>query len=228
MKRKNELKKYMTFIFIIIALILIYGIYTLINNNKNIYIDPSKEIVYVSYESSNYEQKVPSLNIKKVSDDINKEITSFTTPYLEQKDVLIEYHYTVNGNILSLVIIITKSSIEGPPDIAFKTYNINLDKLTVLSNQKVLELCDIKQEHVIKGINNIFNNYYKDELKQKIIPSNMTFEQYLEKRGLKDIPNNIEYYIENGNLNVYLDYNIYIEEETDFYLEDVGYSFIIK
>jgi len=205
-----------------------YGIYLLISSNKDITNDPSKDIVYTSYKSNNYEQEVPNLNIKRVSNTINNEINTLVKPYIEKENALIEYHYNVSGNILSLIIAITETKNESVPDIIFKSYNINLKTLKVLSDDELLSLFDTNKNNTTNKINNIFKNYYNEELRNNIIPKTMTYQDYLRIRNLEDISSKLYYYVDNSSLEVYVAYNIYSEEETDFYLEEVGYSFYIN
>lgn len=228
MKKKKQYKKYLHIVIVLILILLVYGIYLLISNNKNVINDTSKDIVFTSYESTEYEQEVPNINIKKISNSINNEINMFVKPYIEKENSLIEYHYNVSGNILSLIIAITETKNESVPDIKFKTYNINLRQLKVLSDSEVLSLFDTDANQITNKINNIFNKYYNEELNNNIIPKTMTYEDYLKIRDLNNINNKIYYYINNSRLETYVAYNIYSEEETSFYLEEVGYSFYIN
>ena len=143
---------------------------------------------------------------------------------LEKENVSIEYKYNINGNILSLIIIISETKDESAPNLYFKTYNINLKKLKVLSDKEVLNLFDTNKSKITKGINEIFTNYYNEELKYNIIP-NMTYQEYLKMRKLDNINDKLYFYISNNNLEVFVQYNIFSEVEKSFYLEDVGYSF---
>lgn len=222
--KKKKYKNYFYLTIILLILLIGYGIYVIQNNNKNVIIDSSKDIVFTVYKSTSYKQEVPNINIKKLNNNINNEINKLVEPYLEKENVSIEYKYNINGNILSLIIIISETKDESAPNLYFKTYNINLKKLKVLSDKEVLNLFDTNKSKITKGINEIFTNYYNEELEYSIIP-NMTYQEYLKMRKLDNINDKLYFYISNNNLEVFVQYNIFSEVEKSFYLEDVGYSF---
>ena len=222
--KKKKYKNYFYLTIILLILLIGYGVYVIQNNNKNVIIDSSKDIVFTIYKSTSYKQEVPNINIKKLNNNINNEINKLVEPYLEKENVSIEYKYNINGNILSLIIIISETKDESAPNLYFKTYNINLKKLKVLSDKEVLNLFDTNKSKITKGINEIFTNYYNEELKYNIIP-NMTYQEYLKMRKLDNINDKLYFYISNNNLEVFVQYNIFSEVEKSFYLEDVGYSF---
>ena len=222
--KKKKYKNYFYLTIILLILLIGYGIYVIQNNNKNVIIDSSKDIVFTVYKSTSYKQEVPNINIKKLNNNINNEINKLVEPYLEKENVSIEYKYNINGNILSLIIIISETKDESAPNLYFKTYNINLKKLKVLSDKEVLNLFDTNKSKITKGINEIFTNYYNEELEYNIIP-NMTYQEYLKMRKLDNINDKLYFYISNNNLEVFVQYNIFSEVEKSFYLEDVGYSF---
>lgn len=222
--KKKKYKNYFYLTIILLILLIGYGVYVIQNNNKNVIIDSSKDIVFTVYKSTSYKQEVPNINIKKLNNNINNEINKLVEPYLEKENVSIEYKYNINGNILSLIIIISETKDESAPNLYFKTYNINLKKLKVLSDKEVLNLFDTNKSKITKGINEIFTNYYNEELKYNIIP-NMTYQEYLKMRKLDNINDKLYFYISNNNLEVFVQYNIFSEVEKSFYLEDVGYSF---
>lgn len=222
--KKKKYKNYFYLTIILLILLIGYGIYVIQNNNKNVIIDSSKDLVFTVYKSTSYKQEVPNINIKKLNNNINNEINKLVEPYLEKENVSIEYKYNINGNILSLIIIISETKDESAPNLYFKTYNINLKKLKVLSDKEILNLFDTNKSKITKGINEIFTNYYNEELKYNIIP-NMTYQEYLKMRKLDNINDKLYFYISNNNLEVFVQYNIFSEVEKSFYLEDVGYSF---
>ena len=222
--KKKKYKNYFYLTIILLILLIGYGIYVIQNNNKNVIIDSSKDIVFTIYKSTSYKQEIPNINIKKLNNNINNEINKLVEPYLEKENVSIEYKYNINGNILSLIIIISETKDESAPNLYFKTYNINLKKLKVLSDKEVLNLFDTNKSKITKGINEIFTNYYNEELEYSIIP-NMTYQEYLKMRKLDNINDKLYFYISNNNLEVFVQYNIFSEVEKSFYLEDVGYSF---
>ncbi len=228
--KKNKKNNYQTYLYIVILLIIlliIYGIFQILNTNKTILLDNNKDIVYNKIENKDLNQYVPNINIKEISTTINNDIDTFTNPYLNNKAVEITNNYEINGNILSLIIIITDFSNEIP-DYTFKSYIIDLSKLKILTEDEYLSMFNTNKDYIHNYINNIFSKYYKEELTNKIIDSSTTYNNYLKLRELTNLDKSITYYIEKGNLVVYLDYNIYSEKETSFYLEDVSYKFYVN
>ena len=74
MKKDSNYKKYLYLIFILIFLIVSFGIYKLINTNKSPLLDKNKEIVYLYYNNDELDQKVPAVNINNISNNINNSI----------------------------------------------------------------------------------------------------------------------------------------------------------
>ncbi len=221
----KKLKVYFSLVILIIICLIVYGLYALLYRNDSVILDSSKDIVYTSYENEEYNQKIPNINIKKLSTQINNSIEEFTKEYKDVKTVTISYHYQVNGNILSLFITVQDHQYEGAPDVSFKSYIVNLKKLKLLSDDEVLELFDLDKETITRAIDTRFKEYYQDEITKKVISSDMTYQEYIEKRGLSDLGSNLYLDIKDSKLNVYVDYNAFIAEERQYYLAKVGYIF---
>ncbi len=224
---EKKLKKYFLLVILIIILLIIYGIYLLANRNEKVVKDSSKNIVYTYYENSDYNQKIPNVNINKLDKKINDSIIEFTNNFKDSKTASISYQYSLSGNILSLLITVEDSKYEGSPDVSFKSYIIDLKKLKILNDDQVLKLFAIDKKTVVDEINNRFKKYYEEEIDKKII-SNMTYKEYMDKRNLNNIGDNIYLYIEDAKLNVYLDYNSFVAEEKTYYLANIGYKFEIS
>lgn len=224
MKEKN-IKIYLLVSIALIIGLAIYGVYLLMNRNGNVILDSSKEIVFTSYDNEEYNQHIPNVNIKRIGNDINNSINDFVVKYKDVKTNTITYHYQVNGNILSLFIIVEDNSLEGASDVTFKSYNIDLNKLKVLSDEEVLDLFDLDKQVIVNEIDKKFKNYYNDEKSKNIISSNMTYQEYMNKRGLSNLKDNLYFDINKGKLNVYVDYNSFLAEEKVYYLANVGYVF---
>lgn len=224
MKEKN-IKIYLLVSIALIIGLAIYGVYLLMNRNGNVILDSSKEIVFTSYDNEEYNQHIPNVNIKRIGNDINNSINDFVVKYKDVKTNTITYHYQVNGNILSLFIIVEDNSLEGASDVTFKSYNIDLNKLNVLSDEEVLDLFDLDKQVIVNEIDKKFKNYYNDEKSKNIISSNMTYQEYMNKRGLSNLKDNLYFDINKGKLNVYVDYNSFLAEEKVYYLANVGYVF---
>ena len=57
-------------------------------------LDNSKEIVYLYYSNEEYNHKVPAVNIKKISNEINNSIYEFVNPYIDK-----EYYFKDIGHV---------------------------------------------------------------------------------------------------------------------------------
>ena len=89
----KKLKVYFSLVILIIICLIVYGLYVLFYRNDSVILDSSKDIVYTSYENEEYNQKIPNINIKKLSTQINNSIEEFTKEYKDVKTVTISYHY---------------------------------------------------------------------------------------------------------------------------------------
>ncbi len=224
---ENQIKIFIFIVAIFLLVLLIYGISLLSNRNNNVLLDSSKPIVYTTYKNSELNKDIPQVNIKKISDDINNQIIEFTNPYKDVETNAIKYNYEVNGNVLSLIVIIENYEIEGPADTIFLSYNIDLKKLKVLSNEELLKLFNYDENTMLETINKNFNDYYQDELDKRII-KNMTYEEYLNIHEIYDLRNQMYYYVKEGKLNIYVDFLEWASEETEDYFVDKSYIFEIQ
>ena len=223
--KNNNFKKYYVLIIILIVLIIFFGLYKLLNTNNNPILDKNKEIVYLFYSSKDNRQKVPAVNLKKISDNINFSINDFVNPYLDKEYVSIDYHYNVSGNILSLLITVTDYSREGAPDYTFKSFIINLKKLQILDNDNILKLYNTNIDNVVNMLDKQFKEYYDDEISKGIIDKSVSYDNYLISHEIDNLSNQISFDIVNSKLVIYLDFNEFSEIEKDYYFKDIGHEF---
>ena len=227
---KNKLYAYMVFAIIAIFILLIYGISLLSNRNdtKSLLIDKKHDIVYTSYENKEYDKQVPAVNIKDISNDINVNINNFVEPYIDKMTNKIYYNYQINGNILSLIVILENYEIEGPADVRYMAYTIDLKELKVLSNEDIYNLFGFNEEYLLRVLDNNFKSYYKDAKNKKIFDSSISYEEYLRLHEITNFRDQIYCYIDNGKLNVYLDYNEWASNETEDYFVSIGHVFVVE
>ena len=98
-----------------------------------------KTLVYTKKERTykGNRSEVPYLNIKGTqSENINKDIENFTSKYYSNPKNIISYTYDVSDKILSLVVKVAYFDKVYYPD--FRTYNINLSDLSILSDEDLL------------------------------------------------------------------------------------------
>ena len=225
--KKNNIKILIGIIILIIFIIFIYGIQLLFSNKStnDLLIDKSKDIVYTSYENTEYEKEVPSLNIINISDEVNNSINEFVKSYISKKANRISYHYQINGNILSLFTIIEDFQVEGSADVHYLSYIIDLKKLKILTNKEILDMFQTDEGSLIEVLNNNFKSYYETEKNKKIIPIDMSYEEYLTSHEITNFSDQMYYDISDSKLKIYLDYNQWTSYETENYLTNVGYIF---
>lgn len=233
-------KKYSKIIPIIIGTILIilliwYYFYN--NKNKNfnyLKLDDSKYLVYTIYENSNDDNtltEVPVINVDaEVASKINKEITSEMTEFLNESGNKVTYEWELNGVILSLVLKMVDNNTEYNPEVKFKTYNVNLETLEQVSDSDILELYDIDEKTVAYNIQEQFKKFYEESGKEGYVDSNeCDYACYLKWRGVTDYMDNINYYIKDGKLYVYREFQFYsIFGEEEFFTEEDFLFYITK
>ena len=228
-KEEFNIKEYWTICIILIIVISIYGIYTLFSRptTKKLLLDSSKEIVYTFYEDEKTDKIVPALNIKRISEKVNNDINTFANQYINVEFCKIDYHYQINGNILSLLISVEDYSTEGATDVHFLSFIIDLKRLKVLDNNEILDLFKINSNTIFNTLNNDFKSYYEEEIKQNLISSTQTYETYLYNHEITNFIDQACYDIDKGELNIYLDYKVWSPDEVEPYLSNVGYVFVL-
>ena len=224
-RKKKDYKQYFYLIIVLISLLVFFGIYKLMNSNKNPILDNSKEIVYLYYNNEEYNHKVPAVNIKKISNEINNSINEFVNPYIDKEYVSIDYHYNISGNILSLFIIVSDYEREGAPNYSFKSFIVNLKELKILDTNSILKLFNTDIDSIVNKLDNEFKNFYNDEVNKNIIDSSVTYEKYLKLHEIDSFYDQINFDIVNSELVICLDYNEYAEIENEYYFKDIGHVF---
>lgn len=222
----------MLLIILITALIIliIYGLNKFNYGYKNIKTKPSEQLVYTYYENKKLKQEIPILNLKNpIFEKVNKDILLFTSENKDNKNSVISYDYTVNGIVLSLIVKIGYNN-KGVLNTYFRTYNINLEKETVISNKALIEYYETSEEEIENKIIKQFKKYYYDEVKKGIIPpQECSFERYLKLRHFDKIKKEeYSYYIDKGDLKVYIPFNpssYYGEQD---YFKEKDFEFFLK
>lgn len=218
-------------IFAIIFLLVYMYIVKQNANYNNIKQKKNSYLVYSKYERTNskYAVHIPYVNIKAdVIDKVNDDIDLFTGDFINSKRSSIIYEYDISGIILSLVIKITDYDTEYAPETYFRSYNINLSSLEVISDQSLLEFFKIDESRVESLIENQFRNYYQEIVEEGYYhEEECNYSCFLSYRNVDNYLLNVNYYVKNGDLIAYKPFiftSIFGEEE---YFKNKNFKFML-
>lgn len=201
------------------------------DNFNNIKEDKSNYLVYTKYEKKGkiYSTYIPYVNIdSEIVKSVNEDIDLFVSEFMSSKKANISYDYDINGIILSLVIKIVDYDTNYAPQPYFRTYNINLNTLELLSDEALFNYFGITEGDAEAAIEKQFNYYY-----DKIVEENYYTRQecnykcFLKYREVDNYLDRAVYYIDDGNLIAYkpfVFYSVFGEEE---YFKDKHFKFLI-
>ena len=208
--RKNKKK----FIIIVVVSIIIIISYAIINkyysNYNNVKKDKTKYLVYTESKKQfdSYYQYKPYVNLKGefgelINNDINNYIDNFNN-----NNICITYEYDLNGKILSLVIIVEDHSyVESAAILYFKSYNIDLDKFEIVTDDELLKYFDISYNDAIGILNNKIEDYYNSLVQEGlIVSSKCNYSCFLSTRNFNDVENKEVYFIRDGKLVIFKPY----------------------
>ena len=197
--------------FILVALIA-YGIVRLNSNDIKITKeDSSKEIVYTIYANSNYHQEVPYINLKgDIYKQINDNIQDIAGEYLDKETGAITYDYNLNGNYMSLVLVITELSGDVPRN-NFYTYNIDITNKQLLSKEALIDYYKTNTEEIKNRVIYELEKAYKEKIDKGVFTEeSCDFDCYISWRGSQNLdPENYSYYIKDGYLAAYVPFEQY-------------------
>ncbi len=241
-KRKPTIKKKSTrksklntntnfFIPIILAVVAIFGVIYFCTSQQNkdkysnlkIYEDES--LVFTRHDNEDKEHPivVPYINIDSENiESINNEILDYAQSIANKKNNAIIYEYEINSNILSLVLKSIINNNDSVPTAEFKTYNINLDTIELITPDELLELFGVNYNQVEQVLESNFKKYYADEVKEGYINKSICdYECFLNWRGIEEYLDSVAFYVQSGTLIAYRPFVVNtILEEKDFYKEE--------
>ena len=229
---KKRKQKYSVFKFVVVVVVLLFIIigYFLYNKSTENYnklkIDKSKQIVYTEFkrESGYYYQFKPLLNLKgETSDKINADITSYFNTF-DKDNICITYEYNLNGKVLSLVIKVEDYSyVDSAAVLYFRSYNIKLDNMEILSNEKILNYFDMTESDASEKLNNKINEYYYQLVNNEIIDEDeCDYDCFIKSRDFNLGADDNEYYVKNGKLVVFKPYVFMSSSDED---NEIVYDF---
>ena len=221
---KNNIIILISLIVFFIVIIIFFVVSKINSNNLNkIKRDKSKDIVYTIYSSNKYEQSIPYINIEgDIIDSINENIEVNIKDYLGKDTCAIYYDYNISNDVLSLIVMIFNY------DIKFISYNINLKDKSYIEIDDLLDSYNISLDEVSSRLNNSLLNNYKMLLNRRIIRNSCNFNCFKKRRGMDLIDSSLyAFYVENGNLYVYIPISSDSSFGEGLYLDKMDYRFNI-
>ncbi|MBQ8193459.1 MAG: hypothetical protein IJZ46_05260 [Bacilli bacterium] len=221
--KKKDLMLFLGLSVASILLIIIYFAYSNVDPYNKVKIDKRLEIIYPVYEKDDY--IVPAININDENINIiNQEIVNKANTYLAKKGSSISYNYSISGEIISLAIQYVELDKFERPIVSFDTYNINVLKKHVLSDEEILSKLSVSEEEIYNIVSSKFREFYKDEVDKKVLDGECDYECFLYMRGIEDdnYTKDRKLYINSGNLYVLKAFDIYspFSEENYFTFND--------
>lgn len=218
-------------IFIIIFLI-VYVFFRKQNDNYNdIKENKNEYIIYSKYEKTktNYPKHIPYVNIKgDVISQVNEDIDLFASDFKDTDRCTLLYEYDISGVILSIVLKAVNYNVEYAPEVYFRSYNINLSTLELISDEALLDFFDTNVDDTKEAIEAKFKSFYQDILEEEYYhPEECNYECFLNYRNVQNYMDNVNYFVKDGNLIAYkpfVFFSIYGEED---YFEDEDFEFLL-
>lgn len=228
MARKKRYKKKDLMLFLVLSvvsilLIIIYYAYSSGDPYNKVKIDKRLEIIYPVYEKDNY--IVPAININDENINIiNQEIVNKANTYLSKKGSSISYNYSISGEVISLAIQYVELDKYERPIVSFDTYNINVLKKHVLTDEEILSKLSVSENEIYNIVSSKFREFYNDEVNKKILDGECNYECFLFMRGIENenYTEDRKLYLNDGDLYVLKSFDIYspFSEEKYFTFND--------
>ena len=216
------MKKNKIMIIIIIVLIVLTILLMVLSNNKisnnisDYYVSNlrANDINNIDVSACNIDEvlknnKIPYFNLNsQVYNDINKEIlTDFFLRTCYQNGEM-TYEKNISDDILSLILTISYEDADDTSYLEYKTYNINLDNNTLITNENLLNKYNITLSNINNILKSTFTKYYLYEKKNGNYDSKFNFNDFLDEIGYQNLSyNDLNLYLENNTLYLYVTYN---------------------
>lgn len=218
-------------IFLIIFLFVYVYVRNQSENYNDIKLKKGNFLIYTKYEKSNtnYPVYVPYVNIKgDVIKKVNSDIDVFLGEFLRSKRCRVLYEYNISGIILSLVVKVIDYNTEYAPRAYFRSYNINLSTLEVISDDSLLDFFETDLNSVEALITNQFKYYYQELIEKEYFHiEECNYNCFLKYRDVSNYMDNVVYYVKDGDLIAYKPFvfhSLYGEEN---YFKEEDYKFMI-
>lgn len=175
--------------------------------------------------------KVPVINIdSSFIDDINSDIMNYYQDYLTKFTQGFLYEYSVSGPVLSILIVSQQRYADAEySDISYHSYNIDLEKMALLSDKDIFDMYKIDEDTLRYFITYKFVEFYNDLIKQGYFTKEMCdFSCFMESKNIVNVMNDNTYYIEDGKLILYKPFNIYTPYSEEKYFSLDSFRFVVK
>lgn len=175
--------------------------------------------------------KVPVINIdSSFIDDINSDIMNYYQDYLTKFTQGFLYEYSVSGPVLSILIVSQQRYADAEySDISYHSYNIDLEKMELLSDKDIFDMYKIDEDTLRYFITYKFVEFYNDLIKQGYFTKEMCdFSCFMESKNIVNVMNDNTYYIEDGKLILYKPFNIYTPYSEEKYFSLDSFRFVVK
>ncbi len=175
--------------------------------------------------------KVPVINIdSSFIDDINSDIMNYYQDYLTKFTQGFLYEYSVSGPVLSILIVSQQRYADAEySDISYHSYNIDLEKMVLLSDKDIFDMYKIDEDTLRYFITYKFVEFYNDLIKQGYFTKEMCdFSCFMESKNIVNVMNDNTYYIEDGKLILYKPFNIYTPYSEEKYFSLDSFRFVVK
>ena len=175
--------------------------------------------------------KVPVINIdSSFIDDINSDIMNYYQDYLTKFTQGFLYEYSVSGPVLSILIVSQQRYADAEySDISYHSYNIDLEKMELLSDKDIFDMYKIDEDTLRYFITYKFVEFYNDLIKQGYFTKEMCdFSCFMESKNIVNVMNDNTYYIEDGKLVLYKPFNIYTSYGEEKYFSLDSFRFVVK
>lgn len=179
--------------------------------DKNLKEYVNQEYVFTTTTKDKY-TKCPYININsKEINKINEEIIYKYYSVIENQYSTMNYEYSINNNVLSLIIkIINKDSKDDYEKKEYISYSINIKEKQLISNNDLLEKYNLSQIEINNLVYNELKNAYEIESNEMYIePQECDFNCYLKIHEVDDLETKLVYYIDKNNkMVVYLNHEL--------------------
>ncbi len=218
-------------VFLVIFLIAFASLSRQDDNYNSIKADKKQFLIYSKYEkkNTNFPIYVPYVNIKgEVFKQVNSDIDLFLSDFISSKRCTVVYEYNISGVILSLIIKVLDENTEYAPQAYFRSYNINLSTLDVISNESLIDFFQTDLTSIESLITNQFKYYYQELVNDEYYHQDeCNYECFLDNRGIDSYMDNVVYFVRDGYLIAYKPFvfhSIFGEED---YFKAEDYEFMI-